>query len=110
MFCGVSYMYLQSLSLCKVEEGALDAVIFLGMMVGGYVWGSLSDVVGRRSCLITSLTFNGVFGVASGLSPDYPSFLVLRFFSGIGLAVTMVTGSTLLIATAFNPVARFLDS
>lgn len=68
----------------QVEEGILDAIIFLGMMVGGYFWGSWSDVVGRRSCLITSLTVNGLFGFASALSPNYPLFLVFRFFSGVG--------------------------
>ena len=73
-----------SLSLTQVEEGALDAIIFLGMMFGGYFWGSWSDIVGRRSCLITSLTVNGVFGFASALAPTYSLFLVFRFFSGIG--------------------------
>ena len=69
----------------SVQEGALDAIIFLGMMVGGYFWGSWSDVVGRRSCLIASLTFNGVFGLASAFSPNYAWFLVFRFFSGVGV-------------------------
>ena len=68
-----------------VQEGVLDAIIFLGMMVGGYFWGSWSDVAGRRSCLITSLTFNGVFGLASAFSPSYAWFLVFRFFSGVGV-------------------------
>ena len=68
----------------SVQKGALDAIIFLGMMVGGYFWGSWSDVVGRRSCLITSLTFNGVFGLASAFSPSYAWFLAFRFFSGVG--------------------------
>ena len=73
------------LNLSSVQEGALDAIIFLGMMVGGYFWGSWSDVVGRRSCLIASLTFNGVFGLASAFSPNYAWFLVFRFFSGVGV-------------------------
>lgn len=69
----------------SVQKGALDAVIFLGMMVGGYFWGSWSDVAGRRSCLITSLTFNGAFGLASAFSPNYPWFLAFRFLSGVGV-------------------------
>lgn len=73
-----------SFSLLKVEEGALDAIIFLGMMFGGYFWGSWSDIVGRRSCLITSLTVNGLFGMASALAPTYSLFLVFRFGSGVG--------------------------
>ena len=68
----------------QVEEGILDGVIFAGMMVGGYFWGSISDIVGRRSCLITSLTVNGIFGFASSLSPHYIAFLFFRFMSGVG--------------------------
>lgn len=74
-----------SLRPTKVQEGLLDAIIFLGMMVGGYVWGSFSDAVGRRSCLITSLVVNGTFGFVSAFSPNYASFLVFRFFSGVGV-------------------------
>ncbi|XP_064387785.1 synaptic vesicle glycoprotein 2C-like [Halichondria panicea] len=69
----------------SVEEGILDGVIFAGMMVGGYFWGSISDIVGRRSCLITSLTVNGIFGFASSLSPHYIAFLFFRFMSGVGV-------------------------
>ena len=62
----------------------MDGVIFAGMMVGGYFWGSWSDIVGRRSCLITSLTVNALFGLASSLSPTYATFLFFRFMSGVG--------------------------
>lgn len=73
-----------SLRPTKVQEGLLDAIIFLGMMVGGYVWGSFSDVVGRRTCLVTSLAVNGLFGLASAFSPTYVLFLFFRFWSGVG--------------------------
>ena len=72
------------IQLDKTQEGLLDAIIFLGMMVGGYLWGSLSDLIGRRSCLITSLTVNGIFGLASAFSPNYTTFLLFRFLSGVG--------------------------
>ena len=80
MFQSGSY----DLELNKTEEGVLDAIIFLGMMVGGYIWGSLSDLIGRRSCLISSLSFNGLFAFCSAFSPNYPSFLLFRFLSGVG--------------------------
>ena len=73
-----------AIQLDKTKEGVLDSIIFLGMMVGGYLWGSLSDQVGRRSCLITSLTVNGVFGLASAFSPNYPVFLVFRVLQWSG--------------------------
>ncbi|XP_069758870.1 synaptic vesicle glycoprotein 2C isoform X2 [Narcine bancroftii] len=67
------------------DMGWLTASIFLGMMIGGYVWGALADQKGRRRILILSLTVNGVFGAASSLASNFWMFLMLRFFSGVGV-------------------------
>ena len=53
-------------------------------MFGGYIWGSLADIYGRRAVLLWSLTVNGLGGLASSLSQTFPVFLVLRFISGTG--------------------------
>ena len=73
-----------SIKPSPLQQGALDSIIFLGMMVGGYLWGAWSDLVGRRTCLIISLSVNWLFGLASSLSPDFASFLFFRFGSGVG--------------------------
>lgn len=57
---------------------------FLGMMVGGYMWGYLADQRGRRRVLIVSLTINGLFGGLASVAPWFWLFLLLRFISGIG--------------------------
>lgn len=58
--------------------------VFVGMMLGGYVWGYLADKRGRRRVLVVSLTVNGIFGVLSSLAPWFWLLLLLRFISGIG--------------------------
>ncbi|XP_058501371.1 synaptic vesicle glycoprotein 2B [Solea solea] len=73
------------LLLSSSDMGLLTASIFLGMMVGGYVWGYLADQRGRRRVLVVSLTVNGVFGVLSSLAPWFWLLLLLRFISGIGV-------------------------
>ncbi|XP_067871469.1 synaptic vesicle glycoprotein 2C isoform X2 [Heterodontus francisci] len=73
------------LHLSTADMGWLTASIFLGMMVGGYVWGVLADLRGRQRILIFSLTVNGVFGAVSSLASNYWQFLLLRFISGIGV-------------------------
>ena len=72
------------LDMTKIQRVFLSCIIFFGMMVGGYVWGSLSDVSGRRRALLMSLTLNGASGVLSGLYRNYYYFLFLRFVSGVG--------------------------
>ena len=68
----------------SLRESALSVIIFIGMMIGGYTWGSLSDLTGRRRALLMSLTLNGAAGVVSSLWRNYYFFLLCRFISGIG--------------------------
>lgn len=73
------------LRLTSFDMGLLSASIFLGMMVGGYMWGYLADRRGRRSTLVVSLAINGLFGALSSLAPWFWLFLLLRFISGVGV-------------------------
>ncbi|XP_033904382.3 synaptic vesicle glycoprotein 2C [Acipenser ruthenus] len=73
------------LQLSSSDMGMLTASIFLGMMIGGYVWGYLADQKGRQRVLVISLTVNGVFGALASLAPWFWLFLLLRFISGIGV-------------------------
>ncbi|XP_037622159.1 synaptic vesicle glycoprotein 2B [Sebastes umbrosus] len=73
------------LLLSSSDMGLLTASIFLGMMVGGYMWGYLADQRGRRRVLVVSLTVNGVFGGLASFAPWFWLFLLLRFISGIGV-------------------------
>ncbi|XP_026167754.1 synaptic vesicle glycoprotein 2B isoform X2 [Mastacembelus armatus] len=73
------------LLLSSSDMGLLTASIFLGMMVGGYMWGYLADQKGRRRVLVMSLTVNGVFGCLASTAPWFWLFLLLRVISGIGV-------------------------
>ncbi|XP_034542119.1 synaptic vesicle glycoprotein 2C [Notolabrus celidotus] len=73
------------MQLSTSDMGLLTSSIFLGMMLGGYMWGYLADKKGRRKVLILSLTVNGMFGGLSSMVPWFSIFLVMRFISGIGV-------------------------
>ena len=53
-------------------------------MFGGYIWGAVSDIAGRKRILFAALIFNGVFGTLSGLAQSFHVLLIMRFFSGLG--------------------------
>lgn len=89
-------------ALSGLQKGFLTAAIFLGMLIGGWVWGAAADSLGRRRCLLWALIANAVFGVLSGLTPSYPWMLVARFVSGFG-----VGGSTPIL---FTYASEFLPS
>ena len=72
------------LNMSCVEKGWLAAMIFVGMMLGGWCWGTLSDRIGRRTCLLLCLLINGLGGLAAALAPNFALMLVCRFISGVG--------------------------
>lgn len=70
--------------LADWQNAFLSSIIFLGMLFGGYLWGGLSDLTGRRHTILMSLTVNGVFGFLSAFAPNYWVFVLFRFISGVG--------------------------
>ncbi|RNA29098.1 synaptic vesicle glyco 2B-like [Brachionus plicatilis] len=73
------------LNMSSTDKGYLSSITFLGMMIGGYVWGTLGDVLGRKYILISALFFNALFGILAGLSQTFEILLLCRFLSGIGV-------------------------
>jgi MFS family permease len=62
-------------------------MIFVGMMFGGYIWGSISDRIGRRNCLIYALALNGMAGICSSFVPNFIWLLIFRFLAGLGTTI-----------------------
>ena len=67
-----------------------------GMLVGGIVWGILGDKKGRISVLFGSIFLYSVANFANGFVYDIPSYAVLRFIAGLGLAGELGAGITLI--------------
>uniref|UniRef100_A0A8C4JXF8 Synaptic vesicle glycoprotein 2A-like n=1 Tax=Dromaius novaehollandiae TaxID=8790 RepID=A0A8C4JXF8_DRONO len=55
------------------------------MMVGAFLWGGLADRLGRRQCLLISLSVNSVFAFFSSFVQGYGTFLFCRLLSGVGI-------------------------
>ena len=77
------------LEMTSSDKGWLNSMVFFGMLIGGYVWGALSDLKGRRDVLILSLLVNGFGNLMSSVSKVYWLFLLCRFVSGIGVGGSM---------------------
>jgi len=73
------------LKLTTSDKGWLSATSFIGMLFGGYIWGSICDVYGRKSTLIVAMFLNAFSGFASSLCQEKISFIVLRLISGLGV-------------------------
>lgn len=71
------------LDLNTQTKGWLNSIIFIGMMVGAYVWGSIADALGRRKVLIVISFMNAVCIVASSFCQSYLVFMIFRFLNGV---------------------------
>jgi VNT family MFS transporter (synaptic vesicle glycoprotein 2) len=69
----------------KSAKAVLSAAIFVGMLVGGLVFGAASDKWGRRRVLSIALGINAVFGLLSAATSSYATLLVCRVVAGFGV-------------------------
>lgn len=75
---------------------ATATIFFMGVMLGGAVFGYLSDRFGRKTALLVAYVTVSVFGFTSAFSYNFTMFAVMRFFTGVGMAgisiITIVLG------------------
>ncbi|KAK7222289.1 hypothetical protein V2G26_010292 [Clonostachys chloroleuca] len=94
----------QELGFGNGQSGNISTSFNAGLTAGAFVWGYLSDVIGRRwafnlTCLISSL-----FGLCLGASNNYTTFLVLTAFVGFGVGGNVPIDTT--ITLEFLPQNR----
>lgn len=70
------------LNLSTQSKGWLNSIIFIGMMAGAYLWGSVADSLGRKKVLIAISFMNALCIVASSFSQNYELFMLFRFLNG----------------------------
>jgi hypothetical protein len=77
------------------------SVYLIGYVFGPIIWGPLSEHLGRR--ILSILTFSAfcAFTLACGFAPNWPAFLVFRFFCGVSgsAPIAVVAG---ILADVYN--------
>ena len=79
----------------------IDQGVFLlnmqmaGMLVGGILWGVLGDRKGRLKIMFASIFLYSVANLLNGLATTLPTYALLRFVAGVGLAGELGAGITL---------------
>ena len=63
--------------------------------LGALLFGLMADRYGRRIPLMLDILFYSVMEVASGLAPNYTTFLVLRLLYGVGMGGAWGVGASL---------------
>lgn len=67
----------------------------LGMLVGGFLWGSIGDKFGRLKVLFGSIFVYSLFTLLNAFVTDLEQYKWCRFLAGVGLAGELGAGITL---------------
>ncbi len=101
------FLVVFSLTAIAQEFGRSDAAIALSLTltlafrpVGALIFGLMADRVGRRTPLMLNLVFFSIVEVATGLAPNYATFLVLRALFGIGMGAEWGVSASLAMEKA----------
>ena len=69
------------------QQGLAMTIALVGCMAGAMTCGWLADLLGRKKLLIISALIFFFSAYATGAMKTFPTFLVARFFGGIGIGV-----------------------
>ena len=92
LFQTVRLMSLQSLDPTLGEKelismgGYLLSAQMIGVLIGGFIWGPLSDSWGRVKALRYAVFTYAVACIFNAFVPNIPLYILCRFVAGIGMA------------------------
>ncbi len=87
--------------LTATQLGLLSSMAFLGMALGGLIFGRLTDKVGRRTSFVLDLSMFVIGGLVSAFAPNITILLIGRFIAGLAIGADIPI-STSMIAE-FSP-------
>lgn len=72
----------------------INAVFIFGWAIGGFVWGVISDRIGRKKALLLAIGCYAVFTILTGMVPIWWAIVLCRMMSGLGVGGVLVIGFT----------------
>ncbi|XP_039494111.1 organic cation transporter protein [Drosophila santomea] len=59
-----------------------DSLFMLGVLLGSFIFGQMSDKLGRKPTFFSSLVLQLIFGVLAAVAPEYFSYTISRMIVG----------------------------
>jgi putative MFS transporter len=75
----------EDFNLSSGQAGLVVSSTFLGMLIGAWFWGTLSDRIGRRTGFQITIAIFAIFGLLSAFAPNAYWLAFLRMMTGFGL-------------------------
>ncbi len=87
--------------LKAAETGMLGSASFLGALIGAYVFGHVSDRLGRRRMFLLTLATFGLTSIMLALSQSYTQLLLWRFVLGVAIGADLPINAA--VIAEFSP-------
>lgn len=102
LFSTTSMSYVFPIAQCDLNlnvdnKGLLNSVTYIGMIISGFFWAYLTDLLGRRKLLICLYFFEGIMVVLTGFSQKFVYLVTAKFFEGL-----IITGGVSTVLTYTN--------
>ena len=78
----------QEWGLSVFEQSMIITVVYMGVATGSYLQ-AYSDTIGRYRFITLDAVVQTLFGLLSCVCWNYESFLLVRFFYGIGIGICL---------------------
>lgn len=94
IFC-VGYVMANYEGMSNKDKEFLSSAVFLGMLFGGLIGGTVSDKFGRKVCLLISLAISTISGFGSAIAPNINCLIAIKLFGGLGIGASVPAVFTL---------------
>jgi multidrug resistance protein len=98
-------LYARSFGVLQSAVGLAIGIYGLARFVVALPVGQLADRIGRRSVLALGGLVTAAGNLLCAYAPDFATFVVARFVSGVGAALVVTTG-TIVLADITTPARR----
>ena len=97
---GLPHM-MEEFNLDPVSAGSIGSYSLVGMMLGSFVLGSFSDIIGRKNIIAICMVLFSIFSLLAGLSTTATTFTIMRFIAALGMGGLMP--AVISIMTEYSP-------
>jgi AAHS family benzoate transporter-like MFS transporter len=98
-----------ALGITVANSGAIVSAQLFGMLVGAVVAGIISDRLGKRRIIVSTLAIYGCFTIAQAAAPDWQVLILFRFVAGVGLG-GVIPALIALVSEYSRPDRRFTNN
>lgn len=71
------------------DKGLLNSIMYAGMLSSSFLWGFLSDMLGRRKLIVVAYAADGVLNLIGSFTQSFAFLVVIKFLTGIVLSGPM---------------------